>query len=303
MDVEKNLKMYFQQQIDMIPGDIDFSTIKTDNMKISKRNYIPTKLALVMVLLVSLTGTTIVYGKSILTYIKNLDFYNSNGDVTWSIDTEADNGSYKDIVNETYDQLDLAPGQAVAIFAADDNPDNIIVSQQEPLVFLDINELNSYKYDSLDYVFVPELLQKNKFREGKVAFNPILPNSYFDLMIDEAKTTGKSVIVKELETSSNVASIIVEYYNKDHSEESPAFTVQIVKWFGDKVIQTNDEDGMPANNYEKIMLDESEALYTKLSGQKKISWVTSGFHYIISSTQETMTKDELLSITKALALK
>ncbi len=303
MDVEKNLKMYFEQQINTIPDDIDFRNIKIENIKMPKRNHIPTKLVIVMVLLVSMAGTSIVYGDSIVTYIKKLSFFHSNGDVAWSIDTEKDDGTYKDIVDATYDQLHLAPGQAVAIYAVEDNPNKVIVSLQEPLVFLDINELNSYKINSLDYAFEPELLEKYEFHEGKVTFDTILPNNYTDLMLDEAQTTGKSVIVKELESSSNILSIVVEYYSKENLEESPVFTVQIMKWIGDKVIETSNGDGMPTNNYEKIMLDESEVLYSELSGRKDISWVDSGFDYTISSTQETMTKDELLNITKALTLK
>ena len=303
MDVEKNLKMYFEQQINTIPDDIDFHNIKIENIKMPKRNHIPTKFALVMVLLISITGTSIVYGDSIVTYIKNLSFFHSNGDVAWSIDTEKDDGSYRDVVNATYEQLNLAPGQAVAIYAVEDNANKVIVSRQKPLIFLDINELNSYNINSLDYAFEPELLQEYEFKEGKVTFDTILPDNYMDLMLDEARTTGKSVIVKELESSSNVLSIVVDYYSKKNIEESPVFTVQIMKWFGDKVIETGNEDGMATNNYEKIMLDESEVLYSELSGRKEISWVASGLYYNISSIQGSMTKDELLNITKALALK
>ena len=303
MDVEKNLKMYFEQRINTIPDDIDFHNIKIENIKMPKRNHIPTKFALVMVLLISITGTSIVYGDSIVTYIKNLSFFHSNGDVAWSIDTEKDDGSYRDVVNATYEQLNLAPGQAVAIYTVEDNANKVIVNLQKPLIFLDINELNSYNINSLDYAFEPDLLQEYEFREGKVTFDTILPDNYMDLMLDEARTTGKSVIVKELESSSNVLSIVVDYYSKKNIEESPVFTVQIMKWFGDKVIETGNEDGMATNNYEKIMLDESEVLYSELSGRKEISWVASGLYYNISSIQGTMTKDELLNITKALALK
>ncbi len=303
MDVEKNLKMYFEQKINTLPDDIDFRNVKIENIKMPIRSHITVKLALAMVLLVSMTGTSIVYGDSIVTYIKNLSFFHSNGDVAWSIDTEKDDGSYKDLVDATYDQLNLAPGQAVAIYVVEDNPNKVIVSQQEPLVIQDINELNSYKINSLDYAFEPELLQKYEFYKGKVTFDTILPSNYTDLMLDEAQTTGKSVIVKKLESSSNILSIDAEYYSKEHLEESPVFSVHIMKWIGDKVIETGDEDGMPTNNYEKILLDESEVLYSELSGRKDISWVASGFYYIISSSQETMTKDELLNITKALALK
>lgn len=302
MDVEKNLKMYFEHQINTIPNETDFRNINIENMKTPKRNNILAKIAIVMVLLISMTGSSIAYGSSIVTYIKNLSFFDSNGDVAWSIETEKEDDSYNDIVKTTYDQLHLAPGQAVAIYAVENNPNKHIVSLQEPLNIQDINKLNSYKINSLEYTFVPELLQKYEFHEGKVIFDTILPNNYVDLMLNEAVTTGKRVIVKKLESTSNVTSIVVEYYSKEYLKESPVFTVQIMKWNGDKIIETGDENGKPTDNYEKLMLGESEVLYSELSGRKEISWIASGVYYNISSIQGVMTKDELLNITKALAL-
>lgn len=303
MDIEKNLKMYFEQQINTLPDNIDFRNNQIENFKTPKSNHIPRKLVMIMVLLVSMTGTSIVYGDSIVTYIKHMNFFHSNGGVAWSIDTEKEDRSYENIVDTTFDQLQLAPGQGVAIYAVDDNPNKIIVSRQEPLVIQDINKLNSYQINSLDYAFASELLQNYEFHEGRVTFDTRIPNNYTDLILDEAKTTGKSVIVKMLEPSTDVLSLVVEYYSKEHLEESPVFTVQIMKWIGDKVIEVGDEEGMPTNNYEKLMLGESEVLFSELSGQKEILWINSGFYYKISSIQEAMTKDELLNITKALALK
>ncbi len=303
MDVEKNLKMYFEQQIDTIQEDIDFCNRKIENVKIHKRNHIPTRLAVVIVLIISLTGTGIVYGDTIVTYIKNLNFFHSNGDVAWSIETKKELGSYADIVDTNYSQLRLMPGQAVAIYTVENNPDEIIVCQQEPLVFVDVNEFNSYKINSLDYTFAPEILQDYEFHEGRVTFDTILPDNYSKLMKDEARATGKNVVVKNVETSSEVQSVFVDYYNKEDSDNFPSFTVQIVKWMGDELIEATNEEGMPTNHYEKIMLGESEVLYSELSRRKEIKWVASGYYYNVSSNQKIMTKEELLRITEALALK
>lgn len=301
MDVEKNLEMYFKHQISTIPKEIDLQNMRIEDMKSPKRHNMTIKFALVMILLLSMTGTSIVYADSIVSYIKNMSFLQSDGDIAWSIDTEKESGSYNEIVDATYEQLNLTPGQAVAIYAVENNPNKVIVSLQEPLVIQDINELNSYQINSFDYGFLAQLLQKYDFSEGKVTLETILTNDYKDLMLEEAEVTGDSVIVKEIEVSSEVQSVVLEYSSREQLEESPAFTVQIMKWFGDKVIETGDEDGKATSNYEKIMLDEFEVLYSELFGRREVTWVASGIYYNISTIEETMSKDELIQISKELA--
>ncbi len=303
MDIEKDLKMYFEQQTSKLPDNLDFHNRKIESRPFPRRNHVPVKLLLTLALLIAISGSSIVYGSTIVSYIKNLDFFNSNGDTVWSISTSEESRSYEDIVDATLAGLNLAPGEAVSIYVKEDNPDNIVVDYQEPLVIEDINQFNSYHINQLDYSFAPELLQKYEFRTGTVTFDTIMSNENFALILEEAKTTDQNVIVKNLEVSSEVASLAGDYYSKEDSDGWPAFNVRMVKWHGNDLIHTSDENGIAVHDYEKIMLGDSEVLYRELYGRKEINWIESGIYYIISSNQKSMTKEELLNITKALALR
>lgn len=301
MDMEKNLKMYFEHQVDTIEKDIDLSGMNIEKANMVRKTSSSIKFAIAIFVFLGMTSTSIVYGGEIVSFIKNMDLFKADGELAWSIDTE-ESGTYQDVANDAYEQLNLTQGQAVAIYVEDDNPQNIIVSQQEPLTTRDINELNTYQLDSLDYAFMPELLHKYEFAEGAVTYNTPIPTDYFELMQQEARKTGESVIIKEIEASDEIVSIKADYFQKEQIEGIPGFTVFLVKWPGDKIIQTQEEDGM-VDEYEKIMLDNSEILYKATSDQKEITWVSNGYYYNISSKQELMTKEELLEITNALGLK
>lgn len=295
MEVEGKVKMYFDKKINTELKDIRINeAVMNEITRPRTFSYYKTVLTPVLLLLIFMTSTGIVYGKDMLQYIKNLDLFNNKGEVEWRIATdEEEYGSYHEIAQKTFDSLDLEEGKAVAIYVANNNPKNIIVAMQKPIIYEDLTKVKSLSFGAETINLNSEILKRYQFLRSNITYE-LKSESKQIFMDNSTKVAGESVFVKEIGVTDRIQSISYDYHNEN---EQLSFTLIAVKWNGNQVFkQPREEEGLL--DYDSIMIGESEVLYEHLNEAKQISWIQEGYYYTIRSDQTTMTKDEIVLIAK-----
>jgi hypothetical protein len=299
MEIENTLKEYFKNKINNIDVNPDVERAVMAKLTTPRRNsYNKRTLAFVLLITLLLTQTGLAYGNDIYQYIKNMDFFNNSSEAEWSIVTdEEDYRSYDAAVQEAYESLDLEPGNAVAIYVAEANPEQIVSSIVKPVIIQDLAQINSYPIGDLNLSLSYDILNKYQFHEGKITYNVLSELIDIEAMVKEANRTGKGVIVKELPVSEDVASISCEYITTNSDDNQPAFTIGITKWYGN-MLRRHKNDNESLVDFESVMIGDSEVLYENLIEGKHVTWINDGYHYQLFSKQSTMTKEELLRIAE-----
>lgn len=304
MEIEDNMKMFFEDKISSIDINVDVEKAVMSKIASPKRiTYNKRILATIVIISMCMASTGIVYGQEIIMYIKNMDFMNNRGEVEWTITTdEEDYGDYSVHAMEVFENLDIEDGKAVAIYVTDNNPQNIIVSMQKPLTVQEIDVINSYKIGSLNVALEKVILDKYYFKTGEVTFDMA---SYIDQdgMIQEASETGNNVIINDIEVTDRVRATSYNYYNDSSStDEKPYFTINIMKWDGNKLIKSNSQDDN-LTDYASVMIGDSEVLYENSNDTKQIKWISEECYFNIVTTQEDMSMEELLKIAEQIKIK
>lgn len=302
MKIEDNMKMYFERKVNSVDRNIDVKNNVMNEIGNPKRLTSNKRvLAFALVFAVFMASTGIVYGQEIVTQIKNMDFFNSKGEVEWSITTEEDdNGINNKSAFEVFDSLEIEEGKAVAIYVVENNPDNSIVSMQQPITNKEFQHVNSYLVGVDNIILDNEILEKYHFNNSYINYE--LPNININEMIKEASVEKKGVVVKDIEVTDRIMSIAYEYSDYDNQR---SFIVEVTNCIGNNVKKIIDaqEESEVLLDYDKLMIGSSEILYEHIEDMQQLTWISNGYYYSIISTQSTMTKDELIKIVEEIKVK
>lgn len=296
MEIEQNLKTYFENRINTMEHEVDVEQAVMSKISAgSSRHYHKGILSICVILALCSLSTGVAYGKEIISFFENMDFMNNKGEVEWSVSTDKeDYGNYQDAAEEVFDGLELQEGEAVAIYVPENNPDNIVITRQKPVVIEDIDLVNSFCIGMLQADVAKEILHKYEFSHSSVTYE-VSEQPDIEKMREEAYKTGKSAVVNNLAVTDNITAISSEYYDSSEGDTEPDFSVIMTAWYDNEVIFTNGE-GNAIQEYDKIMLSDSEVLYRNEEGIQSILWLSDGCYFKVSSERESMTKEELLQI-------
>lgn len=301
MEVENNLKTYFENEVNRINSNIDVENAVMSKIAAPRKRTVNMKvLSFVAVITLCITGTGAVYGQEIVNYVADGIFRNEQGEAEWETVVSHEDMTYSENADEIYENLKLDEGKAVSIYQAN-KPDNVIC-RMEPVTVQDLNIVNSYTIDGLDMEFDNIVLEKYQFNSAMVTYD--LERFDTKAFKEEAIASGKDVFIKEIEVDPNVIKFVAcDYFVNGQTDDTPYFTAAISDWYGDKIIFFASEEDDSTNVNDKIMIAGSEVYYDDSSNTKTILWIYKNHHYSVSSEHPDMTKEELIEIAEQIKLK
>jgi hypothetical protein len=303
MEMENKLKVHYDNLINDLEIDIDIEDGVMSKIMLPKKRIIQKKiLVFAAVISILIISTGLVFGAEIRKLFKENDFMNDKGEVEWSLKTEDEDLTFNERADEVYKTLDLAEGEAVAIYVVNDNPNNSIVCMQEPSTINDNELMNTFHIGLLDITIENEILQKYQFENGVVSYQILGDNLYYGDFKEEASETGSEFIVKEIEVSTDISSISWDYFENGEITDQPAVSVLIGEWKGNEIIQFEDEFDVTKGS-ESIMIAGSEVLYEYRTDFKQITWLSGECLFRIHSYNLDMTKEELIQIAEQIKLR